>query len=77
MTDPGEAPANPDHVLITYLDANNVSGEINVTVDQLDCSGAGVTLYSPDPLGPIIFVPWPRILMIQNVDGGHMPNLPR
>jgi hypothetical protein len=69
MTDPA-----PDTILVYYLDTNNVTQNTTIPVNQLNPFHSGALVYSgPDSTDPVFFVPWSRILAIENIDGGTMP----
>jgi hypothetical protein len=74
MTDPGEAPP-PSNIIVNYIDATNTATVAELTTDQVQPLAAGLLVYVTTTL--TVFVPWSRVIMIQNVDGGGMPEWPR
>lgn len=74
MTDPGEAPP-PSTIIVNYLDTSNDTATVTLTTDQVSALSIGLLVFLSATF--TVFVPWSRVIMIQNVDSGSMPEWPR
>lgn len=69
-------PITPD-ILIVYLDPSSAVQSITLSQNDVTVGRVGVLVsVSGLSTGVVIFVPYSRILAMENVDGGTMPTFP-